>query len=134
MKTIQQNWKQSLAAFAFLAAINGQDAVGREAQSQPAAPAPAASAASAAPTPAAVPRLANADPQDVQQILQDLFQRSGSIRANNNNNRNSILGTGNPLTQRATANQQNNSSGSAFGGGGSRGGSMGGGMGGGMSF
>jgi len=78
--------------------------------------------------------LANADPQDVQQILQDLFQRSGSIRANNNNNRNSILGTGNPLTQRATANQQNNSSGSAFGGGGSRGGSMGGGMGGGMSF
>jgi hypothetical protein len=45
MKTIQQNWKQSLAAFAFLAAINGQDAVGREAQSEPAAPAPAASAA-----------------------------------------------------------------------------------------
>ncbi len=54
--------------------------------------------------------LANADPQDVQQILQDLFQRSGSIRANNNNNRNSILGTGNPLTQRATQNQLNNSS------------------------
>jgi general secretion pathway protein D len=77
--------------------------------------------------------LANADPQDVQQILQDLFQRSGSIRANNNNNRNSILGTGNPLTQRATQNQQNNNS--AFGGSNSRGGSgMGGGMSGGMGF
>jgi hypothetical protein len=104
MKTIQQNWKQSLAAFAFLAAINGQDAVGREAQSQPAAPAPAASAASAAPTPAAVPRLANADPQDVQQILQDPFQRSGNIRANNNNNRNPMLGTANPLIQGAIEN------------------------------
>jgi hypothetical protein len=59
MKTIQQNWKQSLAAFAFLAAINGHDAVGREAQSLPAAPAPAASAAApAGPTPAAVSALA----------------------------------------------------------------------------
>jgi general secretion pathway protein D len=78
--------------------------------------------------------LANADPQDVQQILQDLFQRSGSIRANNNNNRNSLLGTGNPLTQRASQNQQNSSStSSSFGsGGGSRGGGAGGG--GGMSF
>jgi len=48
--------------------------------------------------------LANADPQDTQQIVQDLMQRSGSIRANNNNNRNSMLGAGNPLIQRATQN------------------------------
>jgi type II secretory pathway component GspD/PulD (secretin) len=73
--------------------------------------------------------LANADPQDVQQILQDLFQRSGNIRANNNNNRNSILGSGNPLTQRATQNIQNNSSTSAFGGSGGGRGSSGGGLG-----
>jgi type II secretory pathway component GspD/PulD (secretin) len=74
--------------------------------------------------------LANADPQDVQQTLQDLFQRSGNIRANNNNNRSSLLGTGNPLTSRATANQPNSSTtSSSFGGSGSRGGSGGGGMG-----
>jgi type II secretory pathway component GspD/PulD (secretin) len=75
--------------------------------------------------------LANADPQDVQQILQDLFQRSGNIRANNSNNRNSMLGTGNPLTQRATQNQNTSSSGSSSFGGSSRGG---GGSSGGMSF
>jgi type II secretory pathway component GspD/PulD (secretin) len=75
--------------------------------------------------------LANADPQDVQQILQDLFQRSGNIRANNNN-RSSMLGTSNPLLQRETQNNQNmNSSGSSFGGN-SRGGGGGGGSG--MSF
>jgi type II secretory pathway component GspD/PulD (secretin) len=75
--------------------------------------------------------LANADPQDVQQILQDLFQRSGNIRANNNNNRNSLLGQGNPLTLRATQNQQNNTTTtSGFGNsGGGRGGSTGGGAG-----
>jgi type II secretory pathway component GspD/PulD (secretin) len=50
--------------------------------------------------------LQNADPQDVNQILQDLFQRSGNVRANNNNTRTSLLGTGNPLTQRATQQQQ----------------------------
>jgi general secretion pathway protein D len=44
--------------------------------------------------------LANADPQDVYQVLQDLFQRSGNIRQNNNNNRNSMIGSGNPLTTR----------------------------------
>jgi len=78
--------------------------------------------------------LANADPQDVQQILQDLFQRSGSIRANNSNNRQSMLGSGNPLTQRQMQSQQNNSSTmSGLGGGGSRTGGGGGG-GGGMGF
>jgi type II secretory pathway component GspD/PulD (secretin) len=72
--------------------------------------------------------LANADPQDVQQILQDLFQRSGNIRANNQNNRNSMMGTGNPLTQRETQNQLNSSSSSSsFGGSGGRGGGIGGG-------
>jgi general secretion pathway protein D len=50
--------------------------------------------------------LQNADPQDVNQVLQDLFQRSGNIRANNNNNtRTSLLGQGNPLVQRATQQQ-----------------------------
>ncbi|MGA2863354.1 MAG: secretin N-terminal domain-containing protein [Verrucomicrobiota bacterium] len=58
----------------------------------------------------AVHDLANADPQDVQNILQDLFQRSGSIRQSSTANRNSMLGTGNPLTQRATQNQLNSSS------------------------
>ena len=76
--------------------------------------------------------LANADPQDVQQILQDLFQRSGSIRANNNN-RQLMLGTGNPLTQRQMQTQQNTSSTSGFGGGGGGGGGRGMG-GGGMGF
>jgi hypothetical protein len=76
--------------------------------------------------------LANADPQDVQQILQDLFQRSGSIRANSSSTRTSMMGQGNPLTMRETQNQQNNSSlSSSFGGTGGRGG---GGGGTGMSF
>jgi beta-lactamase regulating signal transducer with metallopeptidase domain len=59
MKTMQQNWKQFVAAFAFLAAINGQDAVGREAQSEPAAATPAAPAAAPA-APAAAERFASA--------------------------------------------------------------------------
>jgi type II secretory pathway component GspD/PulD (secretin) len=80
--------------------------------------------------------LANADPQDVYQVLQDLFQRSGNIRQNNNNQRNSMMGTGNPLTQRETQNQQNSlSSQSSFGGSSGRGGGGGGlGGGGGMGF
>jgi len=49
--------------------------------------------------------LENADPQDVNQVLQDLFQRSGNIRANNNNTRTSLLGQGNPLVQRSTQQQ-----------------------------
>ncbi len=92
--------------------------------------------------------LANADSQDTKQILQDLFERSGNIRANNNNNRNSMLGAGNPLTARETQNQTSPSSPSAGlgnnlaggsggggmlgGGGGMGGGMMGGGIGGGM--
>jgi len=47
--------------------------------------------------------LANADPQDAKQILQDLFQRSGNIRADDNNNRKAILGAGGAV--RMTQNQ-----------------------------
>ncbi len=68
--------------------------------------------------------LQNADPQDVNQVMQDLFQRSGNIRANNNNNtRTSLLGQGNPLTQRATQQQTTGTTSSSFGS--SRGGTMG---------
>jgi general secretion pathway protein D len=49
--------------------------------------------------------LRNADPQDVYQNLQDLFNRS-TVRMQNNNNQNSFLGRNNPLTQRQTQNQQ----------------------------
>ena len=44
--------------------------------------------------------LRNADPQDVNQALQDLFNRTTT--AQNNNNRNSLLGQNNPLTVRET--------------------------------
>ena len=43
--------------------------------------------------------LRNAGPQDVNQALQDLFNRNGSSR--NSNNGNSLLGDNNPLTARA---------------------------------
>lgn len=70
--------------------------------------------------------LQNADPQDVNQVLQDLFQRSGNIRANNNNTRTSLLGQGNPLLQRATQQQTTTSTtGTSFGGN-TRGGNIGG--------
>jgi type II secretory pathway component GspD/PulD (secretin) len=59
--------------------------------------------------------LQNADPQDVSQVFQDLFQRTGTIRANNNNNRNSLLGTGNPLTARSTQQQQTFTTSTGFG-------------------
>jgi general secretion pathway protein D len=49
--------------------------------------------------------LQNADPQDVYQNLQDLFNRS-TVRMQNNNNQNTFLGRNNPLTQRETQNQQ----------------------------
>lgn len=49
--------------------------------------------------------LQNADPQDVYQNLQDLFNRS-TVRIQNNNNQNTFLGRNNPLTQRQTQNQQ----------------------------
>jgi type II secretory pathway component GspD/PulD (secretin) len=48
--------------------------------------------------------LRNADPQDVKQILQDLFNRNTTAQNNNNN---ALLGQNNPLTVRQT--QQQNS-------------------------
>ena len=85
--------------------------------------------------------LNNADPQDVSQVLQDLFNRNTAMR-NNSNNRNSLLGQGNPLTARQSQ-QQNSASGfgqnsgkstatgMGAGGGGGGGGGAGGGGGGG---
>ena len=51
--------------------------------------------------------LQNADPQNVSQILQDLFNRNTTMR--NSNNRNSLSGQGNPLIMRQTQ-QQNSTS------------------------
>jgi len=50
--------------------------------------------------------LQNADPQDVQQALSDLFNRN-NVRMNTTANSKSMLGPNNPLNQRATAVQQN---------------------------
>jgi type II secretory pathway component GspD/PulD (secretin) len=47
--------------------------------------------------------LRNADPQDVKQILQDLFNRN--VTAQNNNNENPLLGQNNPLIARQTQQQ-----------------------------
>ncbi len=55
--------------------------------------------------------LQNADPQDVQSALENLFNRN--TRMNNNNNQNTLLGNNNPLTKRATQSSQNTSSGSS---------------------
>jgi hypothetical protein len=59
--------------------------------------------------------LKSADPQDVYQNLQDLFNRS-TARAQSDN-QNSFLGRNNPLTQRQTQNQQSTSSGTTSAGG-----------------
>jgi general secretion pathway protein D len=77
--------------------------------------------------------LQNADPQDINQVLQDLFNRNSSMRNNNNNNQ-SLLGQNNPLTMRETQ-QQTSSSGqnSGFGNTGGQGGGGGAGSGGGPS-
>lgn len=47
--------------------------------------------------------LQNADPQDVQMALEDLFNRNTRM---NNNNQNTMLGQNNPLTRRVQQNQQ----------------------------
>jgi type II secretory pathway component GspD/PulD (secretin) len=49
--------------------------------------------------------LQHADPQDVSQNLQDLFNRN-TMSLQNNYNQISFLGRNNPLTQRQTQNQQ----------------------------
>ena len=68
--------------------------------------------------------LQNADPQDVQSTLQDLFNRN--TRMNNNNNQNTMLGQNNPLNKRAlnAASTAGNTT-SGFGGTSSRGGTGG---------
>ena len=58
--------------------------------------------------------LQNADPQDVYQNLQDLFNRS-TVRMQNNNNRNSLLGQNNPLTLRETTGNQQPTIGNTLG-------------------
>ena len=45
----------------------------------------------------------NADPQDVKQVLQDLFNRNTTVQNNNNNN--PLLGQNNPLDVRQTQQQ-----------------------------
>jgi len=62
----------------------------------------------------AVYDLQNASPTDVYTVLQDLFNRNNTMRANNNN-QNSMLGRNNPLTQRATQQQNNSTSNGRFG-------------------
>jgi len=57
--------------------------------------------------------LQNADPQDVQNALQDLFNRN---TRQNNNNQNTMLGQNNPLTRRVTQSTQNSGNMSTFGG------------------
>ena len=79
--------------------------------------------------------LQNADPQDVSQVLQDLFNRNTAMR-NNSNNRNSLLGQSNPLVARQTQRQNSttaaNSGLGSSGGLGGSGGAGGGGSGGGL--
>lgn len=65
--------------------------------------------------------LHNANPQDVDQILQDLFNRNGTTRNNGSGNRNSLLGANNPLTARQTQQQTTITSASSSGNSGSRG-------------
>jgi len=72
--------------------------------------------------------LQNADPQDVYQNLQDLFNRS-TVRMQNNNNRNSVLGQNNPLTLRETTGNQQPTIGNTLGRSGMTGGGVGGGVG-----
>lgn len=58
--------------------------------------------------------LRNADPQDVNQVLQALFNRNGTTR-NNDNNANTLLGQNNPLTARQTQQQSSANTSSGFG-------------------
>jgi len=68
--------------------------------------------------------LQNANPQDVQSALSDLFNRNTRM---NNNNQNTMLGQNNPLTKRAANAASTSGTSSGFGGTSSRGGGGGGG-------
>ena len=48
--------------------------------------------------------LHNINPNELNQILQDLFNRNGAVR-NNNSSRNSLLGSNDPLVARQTQQQ-----------------------------
>lgn len=54
--------------------------------------------------------LHNAEPQDVQQVLQVLFQRNTTVQNNNNNN--PLMGQNNPLTVRQTQQETSTTTGS----------------------
>jgi hypothetical protein len=58
--------------------------------------------------------LLNADPQDVQQSLQDLFNRT-TVRMNSSSSTRSMLGTGNPLSARALQTLPTINTGTSFG-------------------
>ena len=62
----------------------------------------------------AVYDLLNADPQDVQQSLQDLFNRT-TVRMNSSSSSRSMLGTGNPMTSRETQTLPTINTGTSFG-------------------
>jgi type II secretory pathway component GspD/PulD (secretin) len=57
----------------------------------------------------------NADPQDVQQALTDLFNRNSVRMSSSANSSSSMLGQGNPLRQRETQQQQNLNTSSTLG-------------------
>jgi type II secretory pathway component GspD/PulD (secretin) len=59
--------------------------------------------------------LRNADPSDVNQVLQDLFNRNNTMRNTSASSQNSQLGNNNALDSRQTQQQNQNSRGSAFG-------------------
>ena len=61
--------------------------------------------------------LRNAGPQDVNQALQDLFNRTSASRSGAANNRSSLLGDNHPLTVRATRQQSTTTSSGSKGGG-----------------
>jgi len=58
--------------------------------------------------------LHNANPTEVSQVLQDLFNRNNTMR-NNNNNRNSLVGQGDPLVTRETQQQNTGNGNTTFG-------------------
>ena len=66
--------------------------------------------------------LHNADPQDINTVLQDLFQSRGGYSQPTSGSRSGMLGNNNPLNQRETQQQQPNSGTTSFGSGSSGGG------------
>jgi len=70
--------------------------------------------------------LHNADPKDINQILQDLFNRNSTMRNSSSADRNSLLGDNNALSSRETQQQTTTTSGSFSGNSGGRSGAGGG--------